>query len=177
MAAKSKSKAKAVKAAPQFASYVEKNVTATQAAYAAWLTEQTGYAVDVTTVKLALRLNSTFRSSPERVSLKEARKAEREAHAAGVEARRQERAEKRAAALEEKARLIREGKVRGPGRPRKVKEAAPEPVEVEPVEDEDFSEDAQVEVVPDESEVEVDEVDLDEDEDDEDFEDDEDEDF
>lgn len=170
--AKSKGKSATKVAAPQYASYVEKATTATQKAFADWIVANTGYQVDETSVKLASRLSSAFRSSPERVALKAERKAERENHAAAVEQRRQERAEKRAAALEAKAKAIREGKVRGPGRPRKVAEAAPVEPEAEAAE-EDFSEDATVEVVPDESE------DEDFDEDDEDFgdEDDEDEDF
>jgi hypothetical protein len=164
-----------------YADHVKKEATPTQVAYTEWLTKNTGYAVDAESVKLAMRLASTFRTSPERVAVKDAKKAALAAHRAEVEQRRNERNEKRAAALEAKAAAIREGKVRGPGRPPKEREvaaqAAPvdESPDVEVIESEDgFSADAEVIVVNDDDDDDFGDDDDDSDSDDDSFSDDDD---
>lgn len=111
---------------PRFASLVEKSPTSTQIAFSEWLSAHSGYAVDVTSVKLAMQLTKEFRSDPAQAEAREARKLARASHSADVEARRIKRNEERAAKLEEKARAIRAGEVRGPGRPPRSESAAVE---------------------------------------------------
>jgi hypothetical protein len=104
---------------PLHADVHEKKITRTQQAFADWLTENTGYEVDAESVKLAVRLTTQFRQSPEIAAAREARRAELAKHAETVAENRTKRAEARAAALEAKAEAIRNGTYRGPGRPRK----------------------------------------------------------
>lgn len=181
MATKSKSKptakVAAVKAAPvhPHADLVSKPLTKTQQNFVEWLNEQTGAEVDAESVKLAVRLSGEFRNSPERKAARDARKAELAELRATADKRRTERNEKRAAALEAKAAAIREGKVRGPGRPRKGAES--EPVEVDEIDDEDDDETPDAEVTEEEDSFEIDDEDDSEDDDDDEDDDEDDDDF
>jgi hypothetical protein len=114
---------------PRFANLVGGKPTRTQQAFASWLGEHTGYQVDDTSVRLAMALTKEFRSSPEQVEARTARKDERANHAENVEARKAARREASAARLEAKAAAIRDGSARGPGRPAKPVTATGEAVE------------------------------------------------
>lgn len=100
----------------------------TQVAMAEFIKNTTGYDVDVQSVRLTLLLTKAFRNSESEVARRAERRNERENHAELVEKRRQERNEARARKLEEKAAAIRDGKSRGPGRPKADAPAASAPV-------------------------------------------------
>lgn len=173
MASKSKNKQaqKPVESAPvanilPHADLLEKPLTKTQQAFVDHIVATTGYDVDPTSVKLASRLGGEFRNSPERKAERDARKAELVEQRATVEQRRQAKRDERAAKLEAQAKDIREGKTRGPGRPRK--DAVETVEEVGSTEDDEFDDDdetADTDAVDTESEDEDDESDEDDEDD------------
>lgn len=156
---KTASKAPAAPKPPAHADLVGKDLTSTQTAFVEHIRSVTGYDVDAKSVQLAQKLSAEFRNSPERKAARDARKAELAELRATADQRRQKRREERAAKLEAQAQAIREGKVRGPGRPRKS-ESAPASEDVEAVEDDDeIEEDGDDEFVTDDDELDDDDDD------------------
>lgn len=90
----------------EFARYVEQEPTSMQEFFADWLTQKTGYKVDVRSVILGSLLRGKFQKSAENQARLAENAAAREAEAEEREARRAARAEKKAereAASKEKA--------------------------------------------------------------------------
>lgn len=93
----------AIDSGAEFSDHVAKNPTPTQSRFADWLRDKTGYGVDLTSVRLAMSLQSAYRADPEVQSERDERKAEA---ARSRDARRAAQAEKAQARIDKlEARL------------------------------------------------------------------------